>query len=233
MIDLSKAKRVLAFFAHPDDETLVAGATISKLSRLGVEVHVAIPATGVHARSNVQDRASRDSDLERLRKNCMEAMKILGVPPERIHLGNFPDNQIDRHTLLELIHWLEARIREIKPDVLLTHHRFCTNVDHQYCHEAAVVATRPSAERRIHLVCGETPSSTGYLRPAQWEPNLYTDVTEQDIKNKIGSMEAYKTEARPYPHPRSGEILKALAMVRGSESGFNFAEAFMVQRAFG
>ena len=40
-------------------------------------------------------------------------------------------------------------------------------------------------------------------------------------------MESYKDEARPDPHPRSPEVLKALAKVRGAESGNFFAEAFM------
>jgi len=55
MIDLKNIKKVLTFFAHPDDETLAAGATIKKLTDLGIEVHVAIPATGVQSRSNTQD----------------------------------------------------------------------------------------------------------------------------------------------------------------------------------
>jgi LmbE family N-acetylglucosaminyl deacetylase len=32
MIDLKQFKTILTFFAHPDDETLAAGATIKKLT---------------------------------------------------------------------------------------------------------------------------------------------------------------------------------------------------------
>ena len=46
-------------------------------------------------------------------------------------------------------------------------------------------------------------------------------------------MQAYEGEARPCPHPRSPEVLKALAVVRGSESGFNYAESFMINKIFG
>lgn len=46
---------LLVFFAHPDDETLAAGATINKLIREGCKVHVAIPNTGIHSRRNRQD----------------------------------------------------------------------------------------------------------------------------------------------------------------------------------
>ena len=45
---ISKYKNILTFFAHPDDETLAAGATINKLSKNGCRIHVAIPADGVN-----------------------------------------------------------------------------------------------------------------------------------------------------------------------------------------
>ena len=35
---ISKYKKILTFFAHPDDETLAAGATINKLSNSGSQV---------------------------------------------------------------------------------------------------------------------------------------------------------------------------------------------------
>ncbi len=233
MIDLKQYKRVLAFFAHPDDETLAAGATIKKMTSLGVEVHIAIPATGIHSRRNIETKDERNSDLLALRKDCEKAMAILGVDNDNIYLGNFPDNEMDKYTLLKLIHWLEKILGKVKPDLILTHHRYCTNIDHRYCHEAAVVATRPSTDRHIPIFCGEVPSSTGYLKPVQWEPNLHIEVTEVEVKAKIDAMKTYAGEARPDPHPRSNEVLKALAKVRGSESGFYFAEAFMVQRIFG
>lgn len=232
-MSLQQFRNVLAFFAHPDDETLAAGATIAKLARAGARIHVAIPATGISSRRNTTSAAERDAALAELRKDCERACAVLGVPAANIHLGQFADNEMDSGTRLDLIHWLESLVAEIGPDLILTHHRYCTNIDHQYCHEAAVVATRPGLNSHIAVLCGEVPSSTGYLRPAQWEPNLYVEVSEQDVETKIRAMQAYQGESRPDPHPRSPEVLKALAKVRGSESGYMWGEAFMVQRIFG
>ena len=233
MIDLSKFERVLTFFAHPDDETLAAGATMARLSHLGVTLHVAIPATGVFSRRNREDLADMTAALAELRGDCEKALAVLGVKKEHIHLGEFADNEMDRHSLLEVIHWLESLIEKVNPDLILTHHRFCTNIDHQICHEAAVVATRPGVGQHIPMLCGEVPSSTGYLKPVQWDPQLYVEVSETQVAAKIQAMQTYKGEARPDPHPRSPEVLSALAKVRGAESGFFFAEAFMVQKLFG
>lgn len=233
MIDFSKCCRVLTFFAHPDDETLAAGATMAKLTEMGVELHVAIPATGIRSRRNVQETAEMQADLTQLRTDCEKALAILGVLPSNIYLGEFPDNEMDKASLLEVIHWLENLLSKVKPDLIITHHRYCTNIDHQICHEAAVVATRPGISEHIPVLCGEVPSSTGYLRPAQWEPNFYVAVSKAQVDNKINAMQTYRGEARPDPHPRSPEVLEALAKVRGSESGFFFGEAFMIQKSFG
>ena len=200
--------------------------------RGGGEVHVAIPATGIHSRRNIQEEKGRDNDMIELRQDCEKAMAVLGVHSKNIYLGSFPDNEMDKHSLLKLIHWLEEIISKVKPDLILTHHRYCTNIDHQYCHDAAVVATRPGLNDHVTVLCGEVPSSTGYLKPVQWEPNCYIEVSESDVESKIKAMETYNGEARPDPHPRSREVLSALAKVRGSESGFYFAESFMISKIF-
>jgi hypothetical protein len=43
-------------------------------------------------------------------------------------------------------------------------------------------------------------------------------------------MGTVKLEERPDPHPCSREVLKTLAKVRGSESGFYYAESFMIHK---
>lgn len=232
MIDLKNFKRVLTFFAHPDDETLSAGGTIHRLSELAVPVHVAIPGTGINSRRNKKNKEELDLDLKQLRENCENALSILGVKANNIHLGDFPDNEMDKRPLLELIHWLENLIEKIKPDLILTHHRYCTNIDHQYCHNATIVATRPSIRSHINVLCGEVPSSTGYLRPAQWEPNISIEISKKNLESKIMAMESFINEARPDPHPRSKEVLEALAKVRGSEAGFYYSEAFIVSKCY-
>ena len=47
------------------------------------------------------------------------------------------------------------------------------------------------------MLCGEVPSSTGYLKPVQWEPNLYIEVTENEVGTKIKAMKTYKGKTRP------------------------------------
>ena len=227
-----KYKKILTFFAHPDDETVTTGATINKLSKNGCRVYTAIPSTGVNARKNILNKKTRDKKLLNLRRDTYEALSIIGIKKSDIIFGKFSDNELDKNTLLELIHWLEKIIDKLKPDAIFTHHRYCTNIDHQYCHEACIVATRPSINSHIPVFCGEVPIETGYLKPSKWEPNFYVNVSVDDVKAKIKAMQKFKDEVRTDPHPRSPEVLKSLAKVRGSEAGFLFAESFMIQKMF-
>lgn len=229
---ITNFKKILTFFAHPDDETLAAGATLTRMQSQGCEIHIAIPNTGVHSRRNNIDETLRLNSEKKLKEDCVNALKLFGVKQENIYLGKFADNEADKSSLLELIHWFEDILALVNPDLIFTHHRFCTNIDHRYCHEAAVVATRPKPNSRIPILCGEVPSSTGYLKPAQWEPNYFVSVSEDDVNNKIAAMQTYSGESQPDPHPRSPEVLKALAKIRGSESGNFFAESFMIQKMF-
>ena len=230
-INYFEGKSILFFFAHPDDETLAAGGTLKKLNSLNCKVNIAIPNTGIDSRTYI-DNEKRRKLLNSLRIDTFEALSALGVKNENIFFGEFSDNAIDRHCLLDLVQWLEKIIKKVKPDILFTHHRYCTNIDHQYCHEASVVACRPNVLSKIDIICGEVPSSTGYLKPSGWEPNLYIEISSEELDSKVKSMLTYKGEARLDPHPRSPEVLKALAKVRGSESGFLFAEAFMLNKLF-
>lgn len=226
-----KNKKILTFFAHPDDETLAAGGTIHKFSRNGCRIFAAIPATGIVSRKNI-DKKNKQKKLLNHEIDTFKALSIIGIKKSDIFFGSFSDNEFDKHSLLNLVHWIEKIIKKIKPDVIFTHHRYCTNIDHQYCHEAAIVATRPSASTRIPVYCGEILSSTGYLKPTKWEPNLFIQISKIDLGAKIKAMKTFREEARKDPHPRSPEVIKALAKVRGSEAGYKFAECFMIQKIF-
>ena len=79
-------KKVLTVLAHPDDEVLGAGGTIYKAAKLGSQVYVIIPATGIHSRRNKQNKSFCNSSLRQLRKDCLGALGVLGVNKQHIYL---------------------------------------------------------------------------------------------------------------------------------------------------
>jgi len=49
---------------------------------------------------------------------------------------------------------------------------------------------------------------------------------------KWEAVSKYKSEIKPYPHPRSLEGIRSLAIMRGTQAGFKYAEAFHLIREF-
>lgn len=225
---LNSDTRLLVLAAHPDDEVLMAGGVLSKLRAIGGAAMIAIAATGATSRNPVYE----DAAIRTLEKETQDAMTCLGWSDIKIARGGFPDNQMDTIALLEIIKWVESVIRDFRPTLVITHCLGCTNIDHRLCFEAATVAVRPSSEQHIELWTAETPSSSGYRRPWNFEPSLYVALKEAEIKAKIAAMQCYESESRVTPNPRSPEMLNALSHVRGSEAGCSFAEAFMLIRGF-
>ena len=50
------------------------------------------------------------------------------------------------------------------------------------------------------------------------------------MKKKLEALSQYKDEIKKWPHPRSLKAVKILAHYRGSQSGFDTAEAFQLIR---
>ena len=82
---------------------------------------------------------------------------------------------------------------------------------------------------KVNCVLGDFEVVNGDMRTKtaviDTELNV-VDITGDALDKKIAAMEAYATEIREFPHPRSGKYLRALATVRGAQVGMIEAEAF-------
>jgi len=218
-------ERVLVVAAHPDDEVLGCGATIKKHTALGDTVTVLLLGQGIAARSNVKEVSG---DVKKLKRSAKKANKILGV--ERLLFCNFPDNAYDSIPLLDIVRAIEKIVDETSPTIIYTHHNGDVNVDHRCVAEAIQAATRPMAAQTIKRVLAfEVPSSSelNFTGNRKFLPSVFINV-EKYMENKISALEAYGSEMREFPHPRSFAYVNALATIRGGQIGFNAAEAFQL-----
>lgn len=222
---------VLVVAAHPDDEVLGCGATIAKHVFAGDEVRVVIMAEGVTSRDRKRDRASRKGELESLAKAASRANDILGT--ESLDLHDLPDNRLDSVDLLDIIQVVEMYIEKYKPRLVYTHYGSDLNIDHAIVNRAVVTACRPFPEHTVKgLLFFEVPSSTDWQVPGSttmFSPDWFVEVTAT-LEKKIKALEAYGSEIRPWPHPRSSRAVENLALYRGSSAGLEAAEAFMLGR---
>lgn len=213
----------LVVVAHPDDETLGAGATIYKLIKQGHNVAVAIMSTHAAARANISETLAEDQS---------NAMKILGV--ENVYEADFPNIKMNIIPHLELVQFVEKCIEDFNAEVIITHHPSDTNIDHIETSRAVQAACRLFQRRDDvlplkELLFMEVPSSTEWSvdeSSNRFVPNHFVEIGKDGVDMKIKALSAYKGVMRPYPHPRSTEALEGLAAYRGSQAGCNYAEAF-------
>lgn len=216
-------KTVLVIGAHPDDEVLGTGGSMAKFAENGAEVHVLIVTEGTTTQYD-------DPELiEAKRQHTRACADELGV--KETHFGDLPDMKLDELPHVEVNAVIEDVIQEVGPDIVFTHSRREVNRDHVEVHDSTLVATRPGSGVETVLAY-ETPSSTEY-HPSQsgFEPDLFVDISET-LNTKVEAFEQYESEVREFPHPRSGEALRALARTRGMASGVPAAECFDILRAY-
>lgn len=216
-------KNVAVIMAHPDDEVLGCGATISRLSREGLQVHILILATGLTSRGTSDEKSIRE-----LQENANLAASCLGA--KSIRFESFPDNKMDSVPLLKIIKKIENFLTNTKPDIIFTHHHGDVNIDHTITQRAVLSAARSLPGGKIReLYASEVLSSSefGYTNN-RIRPDCYFILEEKDIVAATDALSCYKTEIREWPHPRSIKAMKTLYNLRGSECGFFAAETFEI-----
>lgn len=220
--------RLLVIAAHPDDEILGCGASVSKLIGNGYEAYTLILGEGLTSRDNERDRMKRKIELKELKKNVLTANNILGV--KDIFIYDYPDNRFDTIPFLDIVKTIEKIIKDIKPKIVFTHFEKDLNIDHRITCRAVLTATRPLPDESVKEIYSfEILSSTEYNYPLSFSPNVFFDISEH-IDKKMEAIRAYKSELRDFPHPRSLESIKSNAGYWGSKVGIKYAEAFYLVR---
>lgn len=215
----------LIVVAHPDDEVLGAGATISRLTEAGHCVDVCIMCTEAKARSFRPEDKELNDDLN-------ASQDILGIGKR--YEGTFPNIEMNTEAHLHLVQFIERAIEGSAPDVVITHHPSDTNNDHLHTSLACQAAIRLFQRRSdmkplSELWFMEVLSSTEWAVNSamnRFTPNTFVEVGKERIGTKIRALSAYRGVMRPYPHPRSEEALLGLAAYRGAQAGCDYAEAF-------
>ncbi len=219
----------LIVVSHPDDETLGCGATAVALAALGVSVRTCILSGRADARQN------RPTDPE-LEHDTKRAHRILGLEPPI--LGNFPNILFNTVPHLGMVQFIEAAMTQVHADVIFTHHPADLNNDHMQTSQACQAAARlfqrnPKFPQLRGLYFIEVLSSTDWAFPSglnAFRPDTFFEIGEEFLNCKLEALRAYRGVMRPFPHPRSEEVVRSLAAFRGGQSGMRYAEAF--QTAF-
>ncbi len=160
------AESLMAVLAHPDDETFGLGGTIATYARRGHDVYY-VCATGGEI-GTVDEKYLRGfRDTAELRAGeLMRAAKVLGIKDVFL-LGyrdsGMPNSEANRHPDAQINHPIDevagkvvAYIRELRPDVVITHDPIggYKHPDHVHIHKATVLAFEKADDAAFHPEAG-------------------------------------------------------------------------------
>jgi LmbE family N-acetylglucosaminyl deacetylase len=214
---------ILVVAPHPDDETLGCGGALLKHISAGDSVHWVI-VTSIYTEQGFSENCvrSRGEEIDRV----ASAYGFSGV-----HSLGFPTMTLDMVPKRDLISSLSSVVQSVRAQVMYVPYRNDAHSDHAAVFDAAVSCTKSFRYPSIRSVRAyETLSETEFgLRSDDpgFRPNLFIDIAPF-IERKLEIMNVYASEMGEFPFPRSEITLRAQAALRGSQSGGQAAEAFML-----
>lgn len=212
--------RVVVIAPHNDDEILGVGGTMAKLVKQGHEVIVCEVTAGDLA----------DEMVQLQKREAIASHELMGV---KTHFMDLPVVGLKEMTTRELNGAFQKHIMELAPDIVFLPHKGDMHIDHRMTIEAAMVALRPVTFPNLKAIYAyETLSETDWNTPSvdnAFMPTLFVDITDE-IDVKLEAMKCHASQLCEYPHPRSLEGIRALAMHRGCTVCKAYGEAFMVLR---
>lgn len=191
---------VLALGAHPDDIELGCAGFLAKLKASGARIHGLTFTRGEKGASEGDRAAEARLAADYLGLDGHEVLEL----PDTGLAGQVP----------ALKAAIEARVKALRPTLVLTH----TDVDVHGDHRAVYEATREAARAVPSLLCYEDVSTT-----AQFTPNLYVDISGT-LDEHLRACAFHRSQAhRSYMDP---QVIQGRAAHRGMQIGTHFALAF-------
>lgn len=226
MFDLARARRVMVFGAHGDDEIIGCGGTIARLANLGAEVTVVTCTKRETAYAKIEDKAGAADAAVR---EMAAANDVLGVKHREV-LG-LPNQAVtnDRDTFQRFV----KLIRLYRPDVIFTH---CPD-DHHRDHRAVaelVDEARWKAWENLAPDWGAPHETQAVLRfeimfDLIHKPDLIVTFSREYLDKKLEAMRTQVSQLEVLKGIARG--IEGLAMLRGSlvgGEGTFFGEAFTI-----
>ena len=206
--------RLMCITAHPDDEAGGFGGTLLGYAERGVETSVVCLTPGQAATNRGEARS--DQELAELRRHEFAAScAILKVSKPMIL--NYPDGQLYRQELNRVVYDLTMRIREFRPQVVVTFGPEGGVTGHPDHSMAGIFATlafhwagRPNRyadqlkdgmnpHRAQKLYYGTADFALPNRPPITFTPQTAAIDIRKYLETKIAAFKAHKTQSPLWP----------------------------------
>lgn len=207
---LQQASTILVLAPHTDDGELGCGGTIARLIREGHEVHYV-------AFCSCDESLPEGMAPGTLRAEVLRATEVLGIPPERVSVLNFPVRHLAERRQAILQYLVELN-RYLQPKMVFCPTREDLHQDH------GVVAAEAMRAFKARTILGyEMPWNN-----ITFDANLLVKLEERDVDLKVAALAEYESQRhRPYVSER---FIRGLSHSRGVTIGQEYAEAFTLYR---
>ena len=211
---------VLVIAPHPDDETLGCGGVLLKHKNNNEHIYWLTITSAI-------DEKKWGKEFIKKRKLELESVKNEYGFKKSFHL-EFPPAYLDTVPISDIVDKISKIIKEVKPELIYVPYSSDVHTDHQIISKSLGSIIKwfrhPSVNK---VLMYETLSETdfNFLSANSFKPNYFVDISDF-IKKKIEIMKIYSSEMNLAPFPRSEKVLIAQSVLRGSQCGFDNAEAF-------
>ncbi len=210
-------KKILIIAPHPDDETLGCGGYILKNSKI-LDIHLLF-VTKMKNTKKDRKYLTRSKEISKINK----IYKFKSITKL-----NYYTSEMDLYPRGEIINKLSQVLSNLKPDEILIPSSIDVHSDHKIINECSISASKSFRNPYLKKIIEyEVLSETNFSLKETFKPNYFVDVSD-NIKKKIQIMKIYKSELKKHPFPRSIDSIRSLAILRGSQAGFKFAESFKI-----
>lgn len=206
--DGSEPMRILAIGAHPDDIEAGCGGTLIKYAQNGHRVFLMVMTEGDQGGAAEVRRFEQEQAAKRL---CAE----------RIFWGGYQDTEVPMGR--ELIHAIEAVVKQVDPHFIFVHYHDDTHQDHRHIAMSTISATRYTK----NVLFYEGPTAQNF------SPTVFVDI-DPVLDEKLAAIEAHVSQVKKTNIEGLSivDVIRSSAHFRGIQGRVKNAEGFLPLRLF-
>jgi LmbE family N-acetylglucosaminyl deacetylase len=204
----TRAMRLLAIGAHPDDIEAGCGGTLIKYAKNGHRVFLMVMTEGeLGASRGIRRREQR--------------LAAKALCAEQLYWGGYRDTQLPAGR--SLIQKLERIVKAVQPHFIFVHYFDDTHQDHRHLAESTITATRYTK----NVLFYEGPTTQNF------SPTVFVDIDEA-LEDKIASIRAHASQVAKTNIEGLSiiDIIRSAAHFRGIQGRVRNAEGFVPLRLF-
>ena len=201
---------MLVLAPHTDDGELGCGGTIARMVKEGTQVkYVAFSS----ANDSLPDGHPKDT----LKRELMEATKVLGLKQDAVNCLDFKVREFSEHRqeILDVMHELRE---SFDPDIV-----FAPSLNDLHQDHKTVAEECRRMFKRVTVLGYEMPWNN-----ISFDTQTFIILTQEDIRKKTTALKCYRSQE--YREYLNEKFIEGLALTRGVQANAPYAEAFEVVR---